>query len=264
MCIIAIKPQGKKMFDDTTIKTMFINNPDGAGYMYYDRATKKVCIKKGFMTCTGLLDSLHSKDFTDTNLILHFRIGTSGLNDKLNCHPYPLYQINDTKCSCELAMAHNGILKEFTPPKDSKINDTQTFIKEVLNNLKKGFLFDSDKVMLIQKLIGTNKLAFLTDKNQVLTMGNFITDDGYQFSNDSYHPRSLYYTPTKSVYKTIAEAKGNTKGNTKSVSKATKSSESDSKCVSKTYKLNKQDKAIWDDYEPNEFWDYWDSKYPWE
>jgi len=151
MCIIAIKPQGKQMFDDNTIKTMFINNPDGAGYMFYDKDSKKVCIKKGFMTCKGLLDSLHSKDFTDTNVILHFRIGTSGLNDKLNCHPYPLYQINDTKCSCELGMAHNGILHDFTPPKGSKINDTQTFIKEVLNNLKKGFLFDADKVMLIQK-----------------------------------------------------------------------------------------------------------------
>ena len=249
MCIIAIKPQGKKMFDDTTIKTMFINNPDGSGYMYYDRDSKKVIIKKGFMTCKSLLDSLHSKDFTDTNLVLHFRIGTSGLNDKLNCHPYPLYQVNDTKCSCELGMAHNGILKDFTPPKWSKINDTQTFIKEVLNQLKKGFLNDPDKVMLIQKLIGSSRLAFLNDKNQITTMGNFIHDGDYIYSNDSYKMRTLY-----DWHKPVS---------TKSVPKKSETPKSDSKCVSKTFKLTEDEMAIWDDYEPNEFWDWYDDKHPW-
>ena len=245
MCIIAIKPQGKKMFDDNTITTMFINNPDGAGYMFYDKDTKKVCIKKGFMTCKALLSSLHSKDFTDTNVVLHFRIGTSGLNDKLNCHPYPLYQINDTKCSCDIAMAHNGILKDFNPPKGSKINDTQTFIKEVLNQLKKGFLYDADKILLIKKLIGTSKLAFLTDKNQVITIGNFITDDDYMYSNNSYKQKTLYDWHKPAV--------------TKSVSKKSE----DSKCVSKTYQLTEDDLGIWQDYEPNEFWDDWDKRHPW-
>ena len=89
MCIIAIKPKDVKMFDDFTIETMFENNPDGAGYMYYDSKTKDVVINKGFMTLGALLNSLHSKDLTHTNVVLHFRIGTSGYFNKMNCHPYP-------------------------------------------------------------------------------------------------------------------------------------------------------------------------------
>ena len=267
MCIIAIKPQGKKMFDDNTIKTMYINNPDGAGYMFYDKGTKKVIIKKGFLTCSSLLESLHAKNLTDTNVVLHFRIGTSGLNDKLNCHPYPIGMNNATKCSCDLGMAHNGILSNFNPPKDSKINDTQTFINEVLNKLKKGFLYDDDKMILIKKIIGMNKLAFLTDKNQIITLGNFISDDGYIYSNDSYHERTLYpkwdYKYTKGVSGGKSAVTTNTKGvyeNKKCVSKTAKTAKKDNKCVSITEKIDDWD--YWTVKERNEFWEWWDKNHP--
>ena len=40
-----------------TLKTMWVNNSDGAGYMYTNKQ-KEVVIKKGFMTVDALLDSL--------------------------------------------------------------------------------------------------------------------------------------------------------------------------------------------------------------
>ena len=191
MCIIAIKPKNKKMFDDETIKTMFKNNPDGAGYMYYDFKTKKVIIKKGYMNVKTLLKSLKENDLTKTNVVLHFRIGTSGFNDKMNCHPYPLYQKNALNCKTDIAMAHNGILSGYIPPKTSDINDTQVFIQNVLNNLKKGFQYDSDKLMLIEELIDTNKLAFLDSKNKITMVGNFIQDGDYIYSNNSYKTKTI-------------------------------------------------------------------------
>lgn len=192
MCIIAIKPKGMKMFDKKTIDTMFINNPDGSGYMYYDSKSKKVVIKKGFMTSKALMKSLNEKDLTKTNVILHFRIGTSGYFDKMNCHPYPIYDTNKLECKTDIAMAHNGILQGYIPPKISDINDTQVFIQNVLRNLKKGFQYDTDKLMLIEELIGTNKFAFLDSKNQITLIGNFIEDGGYIYSNTSYKPKYAY------------------------------------------------------------------------
>ena len=247
MCIIAIKPKGKKMIDDNTIKCMFINNPDGAGYMYYDYVSKKVVIKKGFMTCKSLLSSLHSKDFTNTNVILHFRIGTSGLNDALNCHPYPIYQKNALKLKTDIAMAHNGILHNFTPPKTSDINDTQVFINEVLSKLKTNFLRDDDKVGLIKNIIGTNKLAFLDAKNKVTTIGDFVHDGDYIYSNLTYKIKSLYSAPTRPTTFSLAFPHGMSKGN--------------DAVVTNRYKLTDDELDFWRD-EPNDFWDDWDKRHP--
>lgn len=219
MCIIAIKPKGKPMFKDETIERMFSANPDGAGFMYYDSKSKKVVIEKGFMSVKALKKALKGRDWTRTNVVMHFRIGTSGFNDKLNCHPYPVYQKNALSCKTDIAMAHNGILTGYIPSKTSDINDTQVFIQNVLAHLKKGFQYDTDKLMLIEEIIGTNRLAFLDSNNKVTTIGNFIEDDGYIYSNTSYkEPR---YTYTKSVYsapKTKVAKKVDTK---KSVSTST-------------------------------------------
>lgn len=197
MCIIAIKPKNVKMFNKKTIETMFINNPDGAGFMYYDSKLKKVIIKKGFMTLKELTSELDKHDFTKTNLILHFRIGTSGKNDKLNCHPYPIYQVNGLNVKTDLGMAHNGILYNYIPYKGCSINDTQLFIHEVLRKLDKEFLNDKDKTFLIQEIIGTNKLAFLDKNNKVSLIGDFIEDNGYIYSNNSYKVKRVVKTTKK-------------------------------------------------------------------
>lgn len=188
MCIIAIKPTGAKMFDTKTIQTMFDHNPDGAGFMYYDTDAKKVVINKGFMDCGSLIKELNKYDFTDTNLILHFRIGTSGYKDKLNCHPYPIDKKNALKCVCDIAMAHNGVLRDYTPYyHNSDVNDTQLFIEYALKPLSKGFIDSPDVIHLIGEIIGNNnKLAFLDKNNHITMINHFIKDGDYYYSNVSY------------------------------------------------------------------------------
>lgn len=195
MCIIAIKFKGQKMFNEKTIRTMFANNPDGAGYMFHDG--KQVVIRKGFMDVDTLLASLQSQDFTNTNVVLHFRIGTSGKLDTLNCHPFPVYGANKIYCKTDVALAHNGVLKAFEPSYKSPINDTQVFIQKMLKPLKKGFQYDEGTLNLIRHIIGTNKFAIL-DKNNVVTLiGDFIEDDGYVYSNASYLPKPKPYKAQK-------------------------------------------------------------------
>ena len=53
MCIIAIKPSHKKLFSEEIIRTMFENNPDGAGLMYAEKG--ELNIVKGFMSLESLL-----------------------------------------------------------------------------------------------------------------------------------------------------------------------------------------------------------------
>lgn len=188
MCIIAIKPRGEKMFSRDQLYTMFRSNPDGAGLMYYDEELKTVVIEKGFMTFDNLMTYLSAHNFTSTSVILHFRIGTSGAFNKLNCHPNPVYGKNSIRCFTSLGMAHNGILKGFEPRKREGVNDTQVFIREYIRTLEKNFLKHRYTKERIKKKIGTNKLAFLDDKGKITLIGDFIHDGKYIYSNRSYLP----------------------------------------------------------------------------
>lgn len=197
MCIIAVKPKGLPVWDDETIRIMYRKNPDGAGLMYFDPVLKKVHCEKGFNSSEELIVRLNlldkEYDLTRLNIVTHFRIGTSGLKDALNCHPYPIYEDNKPVFNTDLAMCHNGILSDYNPPKDAKFNDTQNFIKQVLSKLNKNFLYDSDKKLLISELIGSNKLCFINSNDEIITIGNFINDDGYLYSNGNYK-ETFYFT----------------------------------------------------------------------
>lgn len=185
MCIIAVKPVGLEMFPEETIRQMFSRNRDGAGIMWQEDG--KVHIKKGFMKVESFLEFVNSRnDWKDIPAVAHFRIGTAGPNDELNCHPYPVRQKNDVESECELAMVHNGILSGYNPPFGSRLNDTQVFINTVINKLPKKFLKNDAIVKLIESSIGTSKLTFLDKEGVITCIGNFIEDGGYKYSNESY------------------------------------------------------------------------------
>ena len=205
MCIIAIKPEGKRMFSKKAIQTMFANNPDGAGFMYYDEEAHAVRYEKGFMTSKELMTRLRCFELTDTTVVLHFRIGTSGYLNRLNCHPFPVRQKNSESGLTDLAVAHNGVLKEYEPSATSKINDTQVFINTVLKKLRKGFEKDSDACMLIGELIGSNKLAFLNNDGELHLIGDFVRDGDYLYSNYSYLPRPKKQNYTSYTYQDLLD-----------------------------------------------------------
>ena len=104
MCIIAVKKAGAEMFPETTIRTMFTNNPDGAGIMYYDYLLQKVIYHKGFMKVEQLLDFIKDRDWKNIPVVLHFRIGTSGHKTKLCTHPFPVFDKNKVFGTTDLAV----------------------------------------------------------------------------------------------------------------------------------------------------------------
>lgn len=184
MCIIAIKPRGQKLFGEKTIRTMFRNNPDGAGLMFNE--DNKVRYIKGFMRVEQLLAYLNERDWVDKNLVLHFRLGTSGLMDEQNCHPFPVYDENDVNGTTDIAVVHNGILSRYSYDNDLN-SDTYHFTEEVLANLDYGFQNNHNVMFLLSELIGDyNKLCFLDKEGNIRLIGNFIRDDGFLYSNYSY------------------------------------------------------------------------------
>lgn len=185
MCIIAVKEKNIPMFDDKTIKQMFSRNSDGAGIMWTENG--KVHFKKGFMKVEPFLDFIHARhDWDVIPAVLHFRIGTAGGNTPLNCHPYPIKKKNTVEGVCNMAMAHNGVMYKYNPPKGSSINDTQVFVNTVINDMPAGFLKSKAILKLIKEDIGTNKLAFLDKTGTITLIGDFIEDNGYKYSNTSY------------------------------------------------------------------------------
>lgn len=186
MCIIAVKPLALPMWQDDTIETMFNRNPDGAGLMWTEEG--KVVIKKGFMKVKDLLKFLHSRNWKDVPVVMHFRIGTAGPNNQLNCHPYALFQPNEIECVCDVGFAHNGILHDYNPPRPSEINDTQVFARTILDHLPKRFMANDAICTLLEHESKGNRLAFLDGKGRIKMLGNWIEDDGYYYSNSSYKP----------------------------------------------------------------------------
>ena len=199
MCIIAIKPSAKEMFPEQTIRTMFRNNSHGAGLMYL-KPNGMVHIEKGFFDVDKLLSYIESNIDTlnNTDVIMHFRIATSGKKDALGCHPYPVWSNNQyPQTDVKLAMVHNGVLDQHGWRGNSEVNDTQVFIKECLRKLPHNFLRNVSIINLISKSIGTNKLAFL-DEDGIHTIGDFIKDDGYMYSNSTYKPPTYSYSSSYS------------------------------------------------------------------
>lgn len=202
MCVIAVKEKGVKMFPDENIRNMFARNPDGAGIMWEEGGT--VHIHKGMMKVEDVLSFVKTKDWTNLPVVMHFRIGTSGNKDGLNCHPYPIRKKNFIDGECDLAFAHNGILSSFNPPIRAKYNDTQNFNMKVLSKLPKNFLANEGVMNLLRAGISTNKLAFLDKTGKITLVGDFRKDREYQYSNLYWKPVTRPEMVWNNSYKNVS------------------------------------------------------------
>lgn len=198
MCIIAIKCKGVEMPSEQTLKTMWTNNPHGAGLMY--TRDGRVYIDKGYMDWTSFHERIKSLgDTTNTAIIMHFRIATHGGVCPGNTHPFPVSDniglLTKLRLACKLGVAHNGIIP--IKPRDG-ISDTMEYIATRLAPLNKE---DMDWYMdsRVLKQIGQeikSKLAVLDGDGIISYYGDFIEEtDGMIYSNTSYKPRvSAVYT----------------------------------------------------------------------
>ena len=197
MCIIVYKPKNQKMPTLTTLKNCFKNNPDGAGYMLAHDG--QVVIHKGLMTFEDFTNDLHAYvhehkiDLEKTPLVMHFRITTQGGVQKGLTHPFPIVDnYDDMKkldTTAQIALAHNGIIYPCTDARVKDHNDTMQFCKDYMTNIvaNDNYWSSSDKkVKIVQKIIGSSKLAIMHANGFVKLIGQFTYDNGIFYSNSSY------------------------------------------------------------------------------
>jgi len=194
MCIIVCKPKGEKLPNKQTLKNCFDNNSDGAGFMF--TKNNQVYFEKGFFDFEKfykrLLKEYDDNNLIDKNLVLHFRIGTSGGINKEKTHPFIISnkkeELNKTSGYCKSALVHNGIISDYVN-NNLQLSDTQNFIKNFLYPLLKLSHFDfKNKFVneLITKELATNKIIMLDSKDNLYKFGDFIKEDGILYSNSTY------------------------------------------------------------------------------
>jgi predicted glutamine amidotransferase len=186
MCIVIIKKKNVDVPSDSIIKTCFENNPDGAGIMFL--SNDRVEISKGFMSLTSLNNYLDKMAFSKNDTVVyHFRFATHGLTAKGQTHPFPISEVDKdltaTKATCDVAMAHNGILSAMQS--DKILSDTMLYIKHIVSPIK-NMIFDKAIRGLLDKSSVGSRLAFLDKTGKILTTGEWKKDKGLLYSNDGY------------------------------------------------------------------------------
>lgn len=196
MCIICVSPKRVRQPNVTTIRRMFRNNPDGAGYMV--ARDGKVTISKGFMDVDEYIEAIRAEHFTAKDpVVYHFRISTqAGVNPEMT-HPFPLsnriehMKVLDVECSC--GVAHNGIIRLTTDRNNREYSDTALFIANYLSLIirEPGDLKDERVLTLIHRLAGS-KLAIMDGDGYIATVGEYINQKGLLFSNTSFETDTYY------------------------------------------------------------------------
>lgn len=196
MCVIIAKNKNDRIPTEKELKNCFEYNNDGAGFMFTDN--NKVIINKGFMDFDSFIKHYKKlckkyNNFNNKCLVIHCRIGTSSGNNKGNTHPYIITnkesKLHALNIASAIGIAHNGIIREYTPTwKNPTINDSQNFIMKYLYPLYKNYptFYKNKYIMKGIEDITNSKFAILTKEDNLYLIGDFITENGLNFSNTSY------------------------------------------------------------------------------
>ena len=183
MCIICVKTKGNQFPSLERVQNMCDNNGDGFAMAYY--TPKGVTIFK-----TLKKDEFISKykevmklDKDKTSLIIHTRIKTHGTMRVENCHCW-----RDKKTG--LVFAHNGIL---SIANRDDMTDSETFFRDIFVPIYRLHGWEGAK-KAINAVIASSKFAFLTQRGDIVTFGNYVDGkDGCFYSNTTYLKRTYSY-----------------------------------------------------------------------
>lgn len=194
MCLAVFKPAKGRVIR-REMQTAFHNNPDGAGFAYFDPDEGRVVIRRGYFHFKPFWRDLSAAMAHPA--IIHFRIATHGTTDEANCHPFPLK---------DGALVHNGIITQCGGgwayyDDDGKYgdsswraglvdrSDTREFCEDYIGDMDVESMKQAKP--LIEKFIGSfNKLVTLHDDGSHIIFNESAGAwrDGVWYSNNSYKP----------------------------------------------------------------------------
>lgn len=187
MCIAIYQPAGCEI-QESQLRNCWKNNDDGAGFAYHHEG--KLYIQKGFMHYKDFLVAYNKarSEYKDSKFIIHFRIGTCGLRNAANTHPFAINE--------NLAYIHNGIIACYRPDNEND-SDTAYFAKHILAYWPKNFHLNKECLQSLKDIIGGSKLVFLDNlgNHSIVNEGHGEWDHGCWFSNSS-HRQQVIFRPT--------------------------------------------------------------------
>lgn len=176
MCVIVYKPKGERI-DRQTVENCWTVNSDGAGYSVAINGVVKAC--KGFMSFKDYWRAIRPYCNEKSDLVLHFRITSTGRTCKAQTHPFksngnvpfkeqttnePLYYMNGTITGLNLIKG---------------CNDTETLLKRYGGALSNDF---NAVVDMLEALTGALWCVHAPDGRVYISEG-FIESDGLFYSN---------------------------------------------------------------------------------
>ncbi len=176
MCVIIFIPQGTTISEEE-LKKAWDRNSHGGGYCY--QKDGNVVFKRGIMKYKD-----YKKQVMDLvgkyNLILHMRITTSKVINKVQCHPYRIDNVKQLEGMTKSpVVCMNGSIKKQKVLKDC--NDTMSYIIE---NYETFNIMTQDILNLTQDSTDC-RWAFMTP-DEILLSSDFIEIDGRWYSNKKH------------------------------------------------------------------------------
>lgn len=210
MCIIAMHPwDAKKNITLDTLQTCFNRNGDGAGIAYYDKEKNEWVVNKGFMTWKEFKKAFKKLKFKkEDTWIAHFRIGTSGLKDAGNTHPFPAVdsyeKMRKTSFRTKKLVFHNGVIGQG----DGDYSDTMVAVSKKIEPMVKH-IWKNDKMnTILQDILAIERNRWLICSGPNMQMyGRWVKDaDGNCYSNEGYKPvRVVHAAPTRGTTRTTTD-----------------------------------------------------------
>lgn len=203
MCVICYKPAGEEIKKEY-LENMLDHNPDGAGYVYFDKKKKKMILSKGYLNEDQAIKAIMAipKKYP---AIIHCRIKTHGKNSVGQTHPFPvvadtrLLEEEDLIITGNYVMAHNGVFHDMSI--GDEYSDTEAFIYRILAPLAYSLkddvrLIDNRFDDIINMLVKGNKIAIMDGKDGSVKLygEGWKTEGNLAFSNSTYSYKSYYYS----------------------------------------------------------------------
>jgi hypothetical protein len=195
MCIAIYKEIGQPIQKKKMYKRCFDKNPDGAGYAWYKDEKDVWVVTKGLMNFKSFWRSFNRAsrkyDFTNRQVLVHFRVGTSGNRKGPDCtHPFPvtphLDLMRHLKFETRNLVAHNGVIG----PGFGTASDTMIGVRDYIDLLWE--LKNDDRAMALWKehLKFEKCRWWMAEGAEVRMFGDWINSKTYQshFSNVGYRP----------------------------------------------------------------------------
>lgn len=196
MCVILLAPKGtdkKSEFLYNAIRTGAITNTDGIGIMY--KEGDAIYVDKGYKDAEETIEALNNLSLSNEfgELAIHLRIGNKGHVNSQMCHPFICSTDDDETMLLHTntnkpTLMHNGTFIGLDLPTGK--SDTFVFANKIMSDTNVQNLFHSNTELfkdIVKSTLGLSRLlVFYPDERDHVKIGNWIEDNGYYFSNETY------------------------------------------------------------------------------